>query len=62
VLFQSADKATGVCLEEKIHHDNAPARDELRVAEFLAKKSIAEMDHAPYSPDSAVCNFGSFQN
>jgi hypothetical protein len=28
-----------------LHHDNAPAHDALRVREFLAKKSITNMDH-----------------
>jgi hypothetical protein len=37
-----------------LHHDNAPAHDELRVREFLAKKSVTKMDH---SPDLAPCNF-----
>jgi hypothetical protein len=28
------------------------------VAEFLAKKSITKLDHPPYSPDLAPCDFG----
>jgi hypothetical protein len=43
-----------------LHHDNAPAYDALRVREFLAKKSITKMDHPPYSPDLAPCNFWLF--
>jgi transposase len=31
--------------------------DALRVCEFLAKKSITKMDHPPYSPDLAPCDF-----
>jgi hypothetical protein len=41
-------------------HDNAPVHDVLRVCKFLAKKSIAKMDHPPYSPDLAPCYFWLF--
>jgi hypothetical protein len=37
-----------------------PAHDVLRVCEFLAKKSITKLDHQPYSPDLAPCNFWLF--
>jgi hypothetical protein len=40
-----------------LHHDSAPAHGALRVCEFLAKNSITKMDHSPYSPNSAPCNF-----
>jgi histone-lysine N-methyltransferase SETMAR len=43
-----------------LHHDNAPAHDALAVREFLAKKSIMKLDHPPYSPDLAPCNFWLF--
>jgi histone-lysine N-methyltransferase SETMAR len=43
-----------------LHHDNAPAHDALRVRKFLAKKSITKMDHPPYSPDLAPCDFWFF--
>jgi histone-lysine N-methyltransferase SETMAR len=43
-----------------LHHDNAPAHDALTVHEFLAKKSILILDHPPYSPDLALCNFWLF--
>ena len=43
-----------------LHHDNAPVHDVLRVREFLAKNSITKMDHPPYSPDLAPCNFWLF--
>jgi histone-lysine N-methyltransferase SETMAR len=42
------------------HHDNAPAHDALAVREFLAKKSIMKLDHPPYSPDLAPCDFRLF--
>jgi hypothetical protein len=34
--------------------------DALRVCKFLAKNSITEMDHPPYSPDIAPCDFWLF--
>jgi len=43
-----------------LHQDNAPAHDALRVREFLAKNSITKMDHPPYSPDLAPCDFWLF--
>jgi hypothetical protein len=51
VIFGSADKVTGICLEEKT-----------RTLAFLAKKSFIKMGHPPYSPDSAPAIFGSFRN
>jgi histone-lysine N-methyltransferase SETMAR len=42
------------------HHDTAPVHDELRVHEFLVKKSITKMDHPPYSPNLAPCDFWLF--
>jgi hypothetical protein len=45
-----------------LHHDSAPAHDELRVCEFLAKKFITKMDHPPYSPDLAHCDFWLLKN
>ena len=43
-----------------LHHDNAAAHDALRVHEFLAKNSITKMDHPPYSPELAPCDFWLF--
>jgi len=43
-----------------LHQDNAPAHDALRVREFLAKNPITKMDHPPYSPDLAPCDFWLF--
>jgi hypothetical protein len=39
-------------------HENAPARDAL--CKFLAKKSIEELDHTPYLPNLALCDFWLF--
>ena len=36
-----------------LHHDNAPTHAALSVREFLANKSIACLDHPPYTPDLA---------
>jgi len=43
-----------------LHHDNSSVHDALRVREFLAKNSITKMDHPPYSPDLAPCDFWLF--
>jgi len=43
-----------------IHHDIDPAHDALRVRKFLSKNSITKMDHPPYSPDLAPCDFWLF--
>jgi hypothetical protein len=33
-----------------LHHHNAPAHKALSVKQFLAQKSITEMEHPTYSP------------
>jgi hypothetical protein len=40
-----------------LHNDNALAHDVLAVREFLVKKSIMKLDHPPYLPDLALCEF-----
>ena len=40
-----------------LHHDNAPAHSALIVHEFLARNSITVLEHPPYSPDLAPCDF-----
>jgi histone-lysine N-methyltransferase SETMAR len=38
-----------------LHHDNAPAAHKsLSVKQFLAQKSITEMEHPPSSPNLAL--------
>ena len=37
--------------------DKAPAHTVLSVWEFLASKQISMLEHPPYSPDLAPCNF-----
>jgi hypothetical protein len=36
-----------------LNHDNPPAHKALSVKQFLAQKSITEMEHPPYSADFA---------
>lgn len=40
-----------------LHQDNAPAHTALSVKTFLAKYNIPILDHPPYSPDLAPCDF-----
>jgi transposase len=40
-----------------LHQDNAPAHTALSVKQFLAEKQIAMLEHPPYSPDPAPCDF-----
>jgi len=54
-------KRPGLWLDKWIlHHDNATAHDASRVREFLAMNSITKMDHPPYSPALAPCDFWLF--
>jgi hypothetical protein len=40
-----------------LHHDNAPAHKALSVKQFLAQKSITEMEHQANSPDLTSNDF-----
>jgi transposase len=40
-----------------LHQDYAPAHNALSVKQFLANKNITVMEHPPYSPDLAPCDF-----
>jgi len=40
-----------------LHHDKAPAHKALSVKRCLAKNKIPVMEHPPYSPDLAPCDF-----
>ena len=40
-----------------LHHYNAPAHNGLSVKRYLAKNNIPVMEHPPYSPDLAPCDF-----
>jgi transposase len=39
-----------------LHKDNAPAHNALSIQQFLAKKQVPVLHHAPYSPDLAPCD------
>ena len=43
-----------------LHHDNAPAHKAISVRQLLVKKQIRALDHPPYSPDLAPCDFWLF--
>ena len=38
-------------------HDNARPHKAIRVAQYLAKHNIPELEHPPYSPDISPCDF-----
>ena len=40
-----------------LHYNNAPAHNALSVKRYLAKNNIPVMEHPPYSPDLAPCDF-----
>jgi len=40
-----------------LHQDNAPAHNALSVKVFLTKHKIIVLEHPPYSPDLAPCDF-----
>ncbi|GFT81205.1 putative mariner transposase [Trichonephila clavipes] len=40
-----------------LHQDKAPAHNALSVKRYLADKRTPVLEHAPYSPDLAPCNF-----
>jgi transposase len=39
-----------------LHQDNAPAHNAISVRQFLAKKQVLVLHHAPYLPDLAPCD------
>ena len=40
-----------------LHHNNAPAHAALSVRQFLATKQVTILDHPPYLPDLAPCDY-----
>jgi len=40
-----------------LHQDNMPAHNTLSVKQFLANRNITLLEHPPYSPDLAPCDF-----
>jgi histone-lysine N-methyltransferase SETMAR len=43
-----------------LHHDNAPAHGSRVVHEVLQRRQISLLEHPPYSPDLAPCDFWPF--
>ncbi|GFU43987.1 histone-lysine N-methyltransferase SETMAR [Trichonephila clavipes] len=43
--------------ELMLHHDNASPHTAELTAEFLKQKQIKIIEHTPYSPDLAMCDF-----
>ena len=43
-----------------VHHDNAPAYAATKVQQFFAGNNTAIVQHPPYSPDLAICDFSIF--
>jgi histone-lysine N-methyltransferase SETMAR len=41
-------------------HDNAPSHNSLIVRRFLARNQVCVLNHPPYSPDLAPCDFSLF--
>ena len=48
------------CKKLKFHHDNAKPHVHKDVAAFLEAEEFTIMDHPPYSPDLAPCDFWLF--
>ena len=40
-----------------LHQDNAPAHNALSIRQFLAERNVTVLNHPPYSPDLAPCDF-----
>ena len=40
-----------------LHHDNATADTARSIRQFLAERNIATLEHPPYFPDLAPCDF-----
>uniref|UniRef100_A0A8C4PW97 Transposase n=1 Tax=Eptatretus burgeri TaxID=7764 RepID=A0A8C4PW97_EPTBU len=40
-----------------LHHENAPAHSSLIIRQFLAERNVPTLEHPPYSPDLAPCDF-----
>jgi hypothetical protein len=61
-LWESVQRKRPKLTPDKLilHHGNATAHDTLIVRKFLAKKSIAKMDHPLYSLNLAPYNFWLF--
>jgi len=43
-----------------LHHDNAPAHRASKTIDFIENSGVKLLDHPPYSPDLAPCDFSLF--
>lgn len=41
----------------RLLHDNAPTHRSTLITDFLTKNGILTINHSPYSPDLAPCDF-----
>ncbi|KAI6658414.1 Transposase [Oopsacas minuta] len=41
----------------KFHHDNAPAHTARKTKDYIKQSGLELIDHPPYSPDLAPCDF-----
>ena len=63
---------TNVCLPEivelvpnrglMLHHDNASSHTATQTVQFLHQRGVKTIEHPPYSPDLAMCDFWLFFN
>jgi hypothetical protein len=69
IMWKYGNSEVRLCVEKRpelrpdvwiLHHDNAPAHKALSVEQFLAQKSITEMEHPLYSPDLVPHDFWPF--
>ncbi|KAI6647565.1 Transposase [Oopsacas minuta] len=44
----------------KFHHDNAPAHTARKTKDYIKQSGLELIDHPPYSPDLAPCDFWLF--
>ena len=58
----TCEKETTGIMDKRVDfaQDNAPAHNALSLKQFLANKNITVLEHPPYSPDLALCNFCRF--
>ncbi len=61
-LFKHIAKKKRLELKKKfiLHHNNTRPHTSSRMIVYLTKHSIKVMDHPPYNPDLALCDFWLF--
>ena len=53
-------EAKSLNIKTKVHFDNAPSHNSHSVENYLVTSPFERLDHPPYSPDLAICDFGLF--